>query len=259
MGKITVKHYLNKSTSKKASESEPSQPVYVQVTVKRQVNRMRSQAYRLAGMTEFELMLTEKEFEDALRQQNYLVGQALTLERKFIEDILNYVEPFDRDTFTLKEFAYMYQVAIESISDAINNTGKNLLKNALTDNNWDNVFYVLDYEKEFQEIINALSELSEGNRSFQNSVLNSEILRVAIIADRHIGDFLSKEFTDSNGYFDYLGPVSFYWFKSNLTEKYLNYLINENLLHTQQKKSMQEFFYYIYDSKLPGIEILSGK
>lgn len=256
MGKITVKHYLNKSQSKKLNETNPRLPVYVQVTVKRQVNRMRSQAHLLTGMTEFEMLVTQKEFDEAIKR-NYSLGRTIALERKLIEDLITFVEPFDKDTFSIKEFALMYQIASESVLELLDKAGKDILLQRM-EANWIEVFYMLDLKKPFTEIVDGLVLLGQNNKVFLKDVLSDKYLQATLVALNNLGPFTYQNYVDPEGFLDYTSQIGFYWFKKDLTKKFLNYLLNENRITSEEEQTFHELFKYLHESVMPVLKGLSG-
>lgn len=256
MGKITVKHYLNKSQSKKINEISPRLPVYVQVTVKRQVNRMRSQAHLLAGMTEFEMLVTQEEFDEAVKR-SFSLGRAIAIEKKLIEDIITFVEPFDRDTFSIKEFALIYQIASGSIYTLLDNAGKDILQQRM-DEQWIEAFYMLDLKKPFTEIIDGLVLLGQDNKAFIKDVISDKYLQASLVVIKNLGPFIYQNYVDPEGFLDHTSEIGFYWFKNNVSEKFMNYISKENQITSEQEQTFHELFKYLYESVMPTLKGLSG-
>ncbi|GGK72050.1 hypothetical protein ACD591_05190 [Rufibacter glacialis] len=257
MGKITIKHYLNKSLSNKEGKNV-RQTIYVQVTVKRQVNRMRSRANKFAGLTEIELQSTQQELDNSLAGGLDMgLGRGLSMENSIIHDIITYLRPFDRDSFTLKAFTLIYEICTEEMLEVMSQAGKNFLRERMSDL-WHQPFYILDWDKPYIELIGGLTELGEGNNAFNLTVLQDINIECFNIAIEHYGEFLDASFNYEYLVDDYKGFLAFYWFKGEHTRMYLTYLEKNGHISGSQVPVMKRIFDDMYDSVITTIKELSS-
>lgn len=243
MGKITVKHYLHKST-KGGTGIEVGHPVYVQVTVKRQVNRMRSQAEKYHGVSWIELKLKQNEFENIL-QRNYSgiisgerIKNALALEARIIEDIITFLRPFEREDFSISNFADIYNIATEEIAVTIDNKAKSLLYQPLYDH-WFEIHHIINWERSFVEIMEGLKALESNNSTFRLHILDNEVVELLQVAIAHLYTFLSNHYEKHE---EYVSDLTFYWFRDDVTRDYLNYLIKHDIIKDNQRNTLEACF-----------------
>jgi hypothetical protein len=258
MGKITVKHYLNKSTAKKALSGDARQQVYVQVTVKRQVNRKRSQVDDLFDWNGPEYGLTQKELEDALNDNTSVWGKALFLERKIIEDVITYLDPVSKEDFTLANFSEVFHLATYTVFKLIEDKGKHHLEVGMRDQ-WPEVYNIIDRRKPLLELLDGLTLLASNNDTFNQSVLMDKDLCIAKLLIEQFYEYAEALPRDINNHSEYLSHTAFYWFTNNMTNKYINYLLRKRTIKVDQVNSLVEFFEIIGKIILSKIELLSRK
>lgn len=260
MGKITVKHYLNKST-KGGTNIEVGHPVYVQVTAKRQVNRMRSQAEKYHGVSWIDLKLKQHEFDNIL-QGNYSgiisgerIKKALALEARIIEDIITFLRPFERDNFSVSNFADIYNVATENIGVTIDKMAKSLLYQPLYDH-WFEIHHIINWERSFVEIMDGLKVLESSNSMFRLHILDNEVVGLLQIAIEHLYTFLN---TCNVNQEECVHGLAFYWFRDDVTKGYLNYLIEHGYIQDKQKTTLEICFNDFIEMTISTLKNLSKK
>ncbi|MFB9862419.1 hypothetical protein EFA69_19020 [Rufibacter immobilis] len=257
MGKITVKHYLNKSLSNKENRSDRHY-IYVQVTVKRQVNRMRSRANKIAWVTDIELQVSQQDLDNSLTGGDDLgLGKALALEHNIIHDIITFLRPFERNDFTLKAFTPIYEVCTEDMLEFIAQKGRDLLREMMREF-YPQPFYIIDWEKPYYELIGGLTELGEQNQLFVASVLENKYIQCFTIAHENIVEFLHLNFDYDDRFKAYRGNLTFYWFRDNHTQEFISFLKKKNVMTMEQLPAMEEIFEAMYHSVITEIEELSG-
>lgn len=257
MGKITVKHYLNKSQSKKAGGEDTKQQVYVQITVKRQVNRLKSKANKFVGLSDEEFQLTSKEFESEMANRESLIAKAIAIECRLISDIITFLNPFNRENFTLTSFSTIYELSTMSVYGAIELSGKMILHKSMKDD-WREVWNILDKQSSLIATIDGLSLLGSSNRSFRSQILLDEYIILSKVALEYLNEFLelqsNKKVETAN-----LDSLYYCWYKNNLTAEYVEYLAKKKYISINQLPVMHEIIYLLTNDPLSLIKIHSDK
>jgi hypothetical protein len=239
MGKITVKHYLNKSIARISKTDDSVCQIYVQITVKRQVNKIRSRAYKFVELKDSELQVTQKEFELAQANKDKGVGKAIFLEYNFVKDLISFLKPFEREDFSVKDIASIYEIAISKVYEDLDFAGKKTLV-GLLHGDWQKVQNIINWQLPFNDILDGLELIGKKNKAFEEDILWDEYLVSYKIAIRHIKEFLLENIDQTNYGLGNCNSYMLYWIKNSLHKNYLQYLADKKLITPDHTFTMQK-------------------
>ncbi|WP_347160168.1 hypothetical protein [Pontibacter chitinilyticus] len=232
MGKITVKHYLNKSLAKRGDTDESVSQIYVQITVKRQVNKIRSRAHKFLSIKENELQMTQKEFDIALTNKDKGIGKALFLECSYVKDLIAFLNPFEREEFSVKDFTKIYEIATSKVNEDLDISGKMQLIRILG-GNWENVNKMINWDLPFNLILDGLELIGSKNKDFNEDILCDKILVPYKVAIRHIDEFLVENAGQTNYGLDNCNSYMLYWIKNELYVSFVKFLSDKKYIHPE--------------------------
>ncbi|GAA4425930.1 hypothetical protein GCM10023188_07460 [Pontibacter saemangeumensis] len=258
MGKITVKHYLNKSVAKANNTDATISQVYVQITVKRQVNRIRSRAHKFVDLKENELQMTQKEFEIALANKDKGVGKALFLECSYMKDLITFLDPFEREEFSVKDFTKLYEIATSKVYEDIDISGKKQLIGMLG-GNWEIINKIINWELPFNLILDGLELIGSKNKDFNEDILCDKILVPYKVAIRHIDEFLIENTGQTKYGLENCNSYMLYWIKNEMYLSFVQFLSDKKYIHPELDSAVHKVLILISKAKGLQMKLLSLK
>lgn len=265
MGKVTVKHFLNKKLKPiyngyvKESLDTPYYPLYVRITARRQTTEIRSRAFDSDGSSNIFLEDLEDKFfklfdralffempsnyftEDEYEKLENEYYKYLHREKKIITDMVESIVADEKSFFTIKAFNSIYDMQLKLVKAILSEKLKTEICKAISTHE---VFYrvtsLYDTQLDFQTIHSIISTITQEKKDC------SEFYRYYLEKGKHIilTHQMLKEFPEGN-YSSF-----FEWVKYDLTDHFFNF-IDSKIKEEEVVLKMKAIFYDALEDYIP--------
>lgn len=165
MGKITVKHYLDKRL--KSQENSKDEifikasdgyyyPLYVQVICKRQNTKFKSYIKPLKKDTDFGVHKMDGVLDNTDHKELRLLIEE---EKRSIQTMVSLLRPFENDGFQLAGFSAVYEKAVIDLKSLIGNHCKQTMNKLLLSSKLKDFGKVIDWDLDYQIIVKGLNKV----------------------------------------------------------------------------------------------------
>ena len=165
MGKITVKHYLDKRLKATAPSKDEvfikttegyCYPLYVQVICKRQNTKFRSHIKPSNSVAEFGIHKIDVALDNT---SNLQLRKPIEKEKQSIQAVISLLRPFENDGFHLAGFSTVYEMAIIDLKYLIGNHCRRRMNKLFMSSKSKDFGGIIDWDLGFQTISKGLNKV----------------------------------------------------------------------------------------------------